>query len=96
MSTSSTGISTTVPFFLWLFDQPEFIDGRVHTAYLDEVLRERNGRPFTETTRQTEEVAAIAAAVHKTLSARADSGAAAAQQQPVSQWKATARSEALR
>src|SRR5919206_217444 len=28
------GIKTTVPFFTWLFAQPEFVDGRFHTTYL--------------------------------------------------------------
>ena len=32
------GIKTTLPFFRWLLDQPEFVDGRFHTTYLDEVL----------------------------------------------------------
>ena len=41
-----TGIKTTVPFFAWLFAQPEFLEGRFHTTYLDEVLAARNGRPF--------------------------------------------------
>src|SRR5262249_50744670 len=40
------GIKTTVPFFIWLLAQPEFIEGRVHTSYLDELLQPRNGRPF--------------------------------------------------
>ena len=34
-----TGIKTTVPFFTWLLAQPEFLAGRFHTTYLDEVLQ---------------------------------------------------------
>src|SRR5882762_2408330 len=30
-----TGIKTTVPFFVWLLAQAEFVDGRFHTTYLD-------------------------------------------------------------
>src|SRR5207247_10155660 len=58
-----TGIKTTVPFFTWLLDQPEFVDGRFHTTYLDEVLKAHNGRPFVESTPRMEEIAAIAAAI---------------------------------
>jgi acetyl-CoA carboxylase, biotin carboxylase subunit len=90
-----SGIRTTLPFFLWLFDQPEFIEGRFHTAYLDDILRSRNGRPFREPSRSAEEMAAIAAVLHKTLS----SNGSVAESQPASAsslWKNTARSEGLR
>ena len=43
-----TGIKTTLPFFGWLLAQPEFLEGRFHTTYLDDVLKARNGRPFGE------------------------------------------------
>ena len=33
------GIKTTVPFFAWLLAQPDFLAGRFHTTYLDEVLK---------------------------------------------------------
>ena len=42
------GIKTTVPFFVWLFEQPDFLAGRFHTTYLDEILKTRNGQPFVE------------------------------------------------
>src|SRR5262249_13583896 len=42
------GIKTTVPFFRWLMDEPDFASGRFHTTYLDEVLASRAGRPFVE------------------------------------------------
>ncbi len=57
-----TGIRTTVPFFTWLFEQPEFLEARFHTTYLDEILKARNGRPFVEPTADAETIAAIAAA----------------------------------
>src|SRR5207244_4106086 len=63
-----TGIKTTVPFFTWLLTQPEFIDGRFHTAYLDEVLQSRNGRPFVQPTAEAEEMAAIGAVLQAILS----------------------------
>ena len=62
------GIKTTVPFFTWLLEQPEFVDGRFHTTYLDEMLTSRNGRPFVEPTPEVEEVAVIAAALQAVLS----------------------------
>ncbi len=92
-----TGIKTTVPFFAWLLDQPEFVDGRFHTTYLDEVLKSRNGRPFVEPTPESEDIAAIAAAVQAMLSPRTvvapESEAAEAFARP---WKAQARTEGLR
>ena len=30
------GIRTTIPFFRWMFDQPEFLSASFHTSYLDE------------------------------------------------------------
>ena len=56
-----------MPFFTWLLAQPEFVAGQFHTTYLDEVLKERNGRPFVEATDSDEDVAAIAAAVQAVL-----------------------------
>ena len=53
-----SGIKTTVPFFSWLLAQPEFLEGRVHTTYLDDVLKARNGRPFVEASPDVEEMAA--------------------------------------
>jgi len=37
-----TGIKTTLPFFRWLLAQPEFAEGRFHTAYLDGVHGDTN------------------------------------------------------
>jgi acetyl-CoA carboxylase, biotin carboxylase subunit len=87
------GIRTTVPFFMWLLSQPAFVDGSVHTAYLDELLRSRNGRPFVEPAADVEELAAIAAAIHLALPAATAAQASAAD---VSRWQAEARREGLR
>jgi acetyl-CoA carboxylase, biotin carboxylase subunit len=93
-----TGIKTTVPFFTWLLAQPEFVEGRFHTAYLDEVLRARNGRPFVEPPPDVEDLAAMAAALQALLSPQAIAAEVA---QPAAdgaarRWKAQARSESLR
>src|SRR6185295_20356478 len=91
------GIKTTIPFFTWLLAQPEFAAAAFHTTYLDEVLRERNGRPFVEPTPEAEEIAVIAAAVHAALSASSAGSQNGAAPAPMSrQWKSTARAEGLR
>src|SRR3954469_14056317 len=94
-----TGIKTTVPFFRWLLDQPDFVGGRFHTTYLDEVLASRNGRPFVEPTADAEALAAIAAALDTALSAPGTTaGPAAANTRggTASGWRAQARAEAVR
>jgi acetyl-CoA carboxylase biotin carboxylase subunit len=93
-----TGIKTTVPFFAWLFTQPEFLAANVHTAYLDEVLASRNGRPFVEPQPDVEEVATIAAALQAVLSPATVAAAPAAAETVTASrhWKSQARAEALR
>ena len=96
------GIKTTVPFFQWLFGQPDFLNGRFHTSTLDEILAARNGQPFLEPTPDTADIAAIAVALQTVrapsavggapLEAGSTSGVAAAGRR----WKAHARSEGLR
>jgi acetyl/propionyl-CoA carboxylase alpha subunit len=87
------GIKTTVPFFAWLFTQPEFLAASVHTTYLDEVLKARNGRPFVEPAPDVEDVAAIAAALQSVLSPATVGAAPAAAS---SYWKSQARAGGLR
>jgi acetyl-CoA carboxylase biotin carboxylase subunit len=93
-----TGIKTTLPFFSWLLAQPEFVEGRFHTSYLDDVLEARNGRPFAEVVPRLEEIAAIAVAIHATLApGTAGCSSAAASLQPAAgRWKAQARVDGLR
>jgi acetyl-CoA carboxylase biotin carboxylase subunit len=87
-----SGIKTTVPFFTWLLAQPEFVDARFHTTYLDEALVARNGRPFAETTPDALELAAIAAAIHAaTTSAASQNGP-----RTESRWRTDARVNAVR
>jgi hypothetical protein len=52
-----------VPFFTWLFGTPRFLEGRFHTGFLDELLQERQGLPFSEPGLSYEEVGALAAAL---------------------------------
>jgi acetyl-CoA carboxylase biotin carboxylase subunit len=87
------GIRTTLPFFSWLLAEPEFVDGRFHTAFLDEILERRNGRSFAQPTAEQEELAAIAAAIHATLSPSRDGDG---RPEATRRWKAQARAEGLR
>ena len=89
------GIKTTVPFFRWMLDQPDFRDARFHTAYLDELLRSRAGEPFTSADDERIEVAVIATAIqHMTRGGRALSGPP--DRSGASAWRARARTEGLR
>jgi acetyl-CoA carboxylase biotin carboxylase subunit len=90
------GIRTTIPFFLWLLAQPDFVAGRFHTAYLDEVLATRNGRSFVEAGEVAENVAAIAAALAMVLAPA--SHPTSTDQAPglERRWRAQARAEGLR
>jgi acetyl-CoA carboxylase, biotin carboxylase subunit len=91
------GIKTTLPFFAWLLAQREFVDGRFHTTYLDEVLERRNGRSFAEPTAEQEDLAAIAAAVHATLFTSGSPGQDGnGSREAAQRWKAQARAEGLR
>jgi acetyl-CoA carboxylase, biotin carboxylase subunit len=88
------GIRTTIPFFTWLLAQPDFIGGRFHTTYLDEILQARKGQPFVEPGTTVEEIAAIAAAVFaasQTAANAASNGRAAGHR-----WRTEARLEGLR
>jgi len=87
-----SGVRTTLPFFRWLLEQPEFMAGLFHTTYMDEALQARNGEPFGDAPADVQEIAAIAAAVNAILtppSRNEPSGAA-------QRWKVQARADSLR
>jgi len=92
------GIRTTLPFFKWLLAQAEFANGQFHTTYLDEILRSRNGQPFVEPSAEMEEIAAIAAILHQSLTNKSDFPVRLNSQikQSDSGWRAAARTEGLR
>jgi acetyl-CoA carboxylase biotin carboxylase subunit len=91
------GIRTTIPFFLWLMRQPEYREGRYDTTYLDRLLVDRraNGASFSELSGEDEELAAIAAGIDAFLRASAGASGSPDRRQST-QWKQTARREALR
>jgi acetyl-CoA carboxylase, biotin carboxylase subunit len=88
------GIRTTIPFFLWLMQQPEYREGRYDTTYLDRLLVERRGESFSTFTAEESERIAIAAALDAYLRASAgrDGQTGAAR----SGWTQLARREGLR
>ncbi len=88
------GIRTTIPFFLWLMRQPDYIEGRYDTTYLDRLLASRAGESFNELTEADEELAAMATGLDAFMRARAVAGGDG----PVrlqGMWKHAARREAL-
>jgi acetyl-CoA carboxylase biotin carboxylase subunit len=87
------GVHTTVPFFRWLVDQPEFLDGRFDTMYLDRVLADRKGQPFMAADEATERDAAVAAALGTWLQTH---GAAAAPVRGGDAWRRAARLDGQR
>jgi acetyl-CoA carboxylase biotin carboxylase subunit len=87
------GIRTTIPFFLWLMRQPEYLEGRFDTTYLDRLLIERRGESFSAFTDDEIERIAIAAALDAYLQA---SGGSAGQTPVRSGWTHLARREGLR
>ena len=88
------GVRTTIPFFLWLMRQPEYITGRYDTTYLDRLLATRNGESFSKLTEDEEELASMATALDAYLrtTARADATSPAC----APGWKQAARREAMR
>jgi acetyl-CoA carboxylase biotin carboxylase subunit len=88
------GIKTTIPFFLWLARQPEFVASRVDTTYLDALLAARRGESFSRFSEDEERTVAVAAAIDAWF--RASVAFAGPKGRARSAWTATARQEALR
>ena len=89
------GIRTTIPFFLWLMEQPEYREGRYDTTFLDRLLETRRGDSFSRLTEADRELVTIAAALDSFFKARAGGEASTG---PVAEsgWLQAARREALR
>ncbi len=86
------GIKTTLPFFQWVLEDPDFVAGRFDTGFIDHKLGTRNGEPLLALDATDEDLAVIAAAVSQI--ARTPAAAAAASE--ASPWRTSARAEALR
>jgi acetyl-CoA carboxylase biotin carboxylase subunit len=89
------GIKTTIPFFLWLMTQPEFLAARFDTTYLDALLRSRRGESFSRFSDEETRTIAVAAALDAWFRASAAVPTGAAREH-ASAWKTVARREALR
>ena len=82
-----------MPFFQWLIRQPEFLEGRFDTTYLDRILAERHGQSFMPPGGTDARDAAIAAALTAWFRAhRAGADASAAG----GAWQRAGRIEGLR
>jgi acetyl-CoA carboxylase biotin carboxylase subunit len=90
------GIRTTIPFFLWLMRQPDYVAGRYDTTYLDRLLVDRQGESFSELTSGDEEIASIATALDAYLRANAHALPTGTAGGGTTHWKQAARREALR
>ena len=89
------GIRTTIPFFLWLMREPDFLAARFDTTYLDRLLVERLGTSFSEFSDEDERRIAIAAALDAMMQGhRGGNGVAGTQTRRA--WTRTARMDALR
>ncbi len=90
------GIRTTIPFFLWLMREPDFLGGRFDTTYLDRLLAARRGSSFSAFSEDEERTIAIAAALDAMFHASAALNGGGAAPARGAGWKITARQEALR
>ncbi len=92
------GIRTTIPFFLWLMRQPDYVAAEYDTTYLDRLLAARAAAPdaarFSDLPECDEDLVAVAAAVDAWLRSgiREDGAAPGA----AARWTSVARREALR
>ena len=89
------GIKTTIPFFLWLMEQPDYREGRYDTTYLDRLLQARRGESFSRLTADDEALVAMAAAIDAFMKAHGG-GQPGAARATASYWLQAARREALR
>jgi acetyl-CoA carboxylase biotin carboxylase subunit len=87
------GIKTTIPFFLWLMREPDYLAARFDTTYLDRVLAGRQ-ESFSAFSDQDERRIVIAAALD--AMARANGNGAAPGGQPRRAWTTAARLDGLR
>jgi acetyl-CoA carboxylase biotin carboxylase subunit len=87
------GIKTTIPFFQWVLDDPDFVAGRFDTGFIDRKLGGRNGVPLRTPTDEHFDLAAIAAALSQM--SRAVKAIEAAPSVS-SRWKDQARTDATR
>ena len=89
------GVRTTLPFFLWMLRQPEFLEGRVDTGFLDRLLAAKDQVMSVGASTEIEEHAVLAAAVHTFLMGQRSSERSS-QGEDTGVWRRAARFEGLR
>ena len=95
------GVKTTTPFFQWLTQQDDFLQGRFDTTYLDHLLTTRQGQVFVAADAATERAAIAAVALMSWFRAhRAVTGAGTAgpagRAGDAGAWRQSALREGLR
>jgi len=90
------GVRTTLPFFRWLVDQPEFASAAFDTTWLDGLLASRKGVPFVEPTERDADDAALVAAVSAWLRAHKASASDTPAAGGGSTWRRAARMDGVR
>ncbi len=90
----AAGIKTNISLFKRILQDPDFVAGKIDTAYLDRLLA--NGAKGSAAERSDHTIAAVAAALFATLDPGSSSrNGASGQGQSASNWKQKGRSEAL-
>ena len=90
------GIRTTIPFFLWLMREPDFLAARFDTTYLDRLLSARRGESFSAFSEEDERRIAIAAALDAMSRGIRSGDGASSGAGPRTAWTTAARWDALR
>ena len=87
------GVKTTLPFFRWLLQRPEFVSGNVDTGFLDAILADGERAGFSDTPEDVEERVVLATALRAYL--RTEMPVNGAVENAVTGWRRAARLEAL-
>ena len=90
------GVRTTIPFFRWILQHPDFVAGRFDTGFLDRVLAARPPGPLLPPPPEAEDVAVLAAAVRAVLNAGAGRPAQSPPGAGRSTWRQAARLDGVR
>ena len=82
--------------YLWILRDPDFLAARIDTTLLDHILEARGGQPFQEVSKESEEAAVIAAALHTYLRGHAGPTSGRKHESSGSNWQRVARLDGLR
>ena len=85
------GVKTTLPFFRWLLQRPEFTSGNFDTGFLDGILADSERTTFSSAPEDLDDVVRLATAIRAYLR----SGSGRSDAADVSGWRRVARMEAV-